>query len=300
MSLILDALRKLDREKASRRVKGMPNIASEILKPDSPRPERRTNRYIVALGLTALVAAGLTYALGVGFKGKPLPTEAPVPPGPSRPAALTPGDSPPVLKPAPSPSAGSPVMKRQAAAVPTPPPSAAKPSAPAAGAPPAPIQQATAGPPKAPAEEKLSLPAPVSVPPPAPRQQVAPVPPPPDTGRAGKSEPVSTPSKVAAPPAGKIPAPSRAERMPGQTALPPNAREARQPGVQAAEESSSTPPTLKITGIVWHEEPSMRRAVINGSFVNEGSTVEGVKVVEILPTKVRFLFKGQPFEISVF
>ena len=28
--------------------------------------------------------------------------------------------------------------------------------------------------------------------------------------------------------------------------------------------------------------------------------VEGVKVVEILPTQVRFLYKGQVFQITVF
>jgi hypothetical protein len=44
----------------------------------------------------------------------------------------------------------------------------------------------------------------------------------------------------------------------------------------------------------------MRRAVINGNFATEGSTVEGVKVLEILPTRVRFSHNDQAFEISVF
>ncbi|MGA2959668.1 MAG: general secretion pathway protein GspB [Thermodesulfobacteriota bacterium] len=57
---------------------------------------------------------------------------------------------------------------------------------------------------------------------------------------------------------------------------------------------------LKISGIVWHEEPSERRAVINGSFTKEGSVIEGVKVVEIFPTRVRFSHNGRTFEISVF
>jgi hypothetical protein len=62
----------------------------------------------------------------------------------------------------------------------------------------------------------------------------------------------------------------------------------------------SSPPQLKISGIMWHDEPSQRRAVINGIFTNEGSTIEGVEVVEILPTRIRFLHQGRPFEISIF
>jgi type II secretory pathway component PulC len=63
---------------------------------------------------------------------------------------------------------------------------------------------------------------------------------------------------------------------------------------------SSSPPRLKISGIVWHDDPSKRRAVINGTFTNEGSVIEGLKVLEILPTSVRFLQQGRPFEISIF
>ncbi len=63
---------------------------------------------------------------------------------------------------------------------------------------------------------------------------------------------------------------------------------------------SSSPPRLKISGIVWNDDPAKRRAVINGIFTNEGSVVEGLKVLEILPTKVRFLHQGRPLEISIF
>lgn len=59
-------------------------------------------------------------------------------------------------------------------------------------------------------------------------------------------------------------------------------------------------PELKISGIVWHEESSKRRAVINGHFTSEGSVVDGVTVVEIHPTKVRFSQNGRFFEISAF
>ena len=62
--------------------------------------------------------------------------------------------------------------------------------------------------------------------------------------------------------------------------------------------SAMNPPLLKITVIVWHEEPSERRAVINGTVINEGSVIEGVVVGEIYPARVRFLQNGRPFEIS--
>jgi len=58
-------------------------------------------------------------------------------------------------------------------------------------------------------------------------------------------------------------------------------------------------PSLKLSGIIWHEEPNERRAMINGTIASEGSIVEGVKVVEIHPNSVRFSYKGKPFEISM-
>jgi hypothetical protein len=63
--------------------------------------------------------------------------------------------------------------------------------------------------------------------------------------------------------------------------------------------SSATPPSLKVSAIVWYEDPSSRFAVINGTIVTEGAVIEGVKVVEIYPTRVRLLHNDQPFEISM-
>jgi general secretion pathway protein B len=305
MSLILNALRKLDREKASRR-KGGPNIASEILRPDSPRAQGKTYRYLVAFSLTALATAGLTYAVVVGFglRGKTSLTEPSVSHGAKQPAAGVPAESALSSKSSPSLPVSPPVLKRQAAAVPPQTGSAAKPSPPATGRPPAPPKQAKAGPPKAAAEEKSSSPSPLSAPPPAPRQQVAPVPPPPELARDARSEPIQTPAKVSDLAGGRTPAASPEERKPSPNAVPQEAEvsrgDARKPGVPAVDESPSTLPPLKITGIVWNEEPSKRRAIINGAFLNEGSMIEGVKVEEILPTQVRFLYKGQAFQITVF
>jgi hypothetical protein len=63
--------------------------------------------------------------------------------------------------------------------------------------------------------------------------------------------------------------------------------------------STTTPPSLKISAIVWYEDPSKRFAMINGTIATEGSLIEGVKVVEINPTAVRFLHNGQHFEIPI-
>jgi len=73
-----------------------------------------------------------------------------------------------------------------------------------------------------------------------------------------------------------------------------------QAAAQSPKTSAGGLPQLKISGIVWHEQPAMRRAVINGSFTSEGSQIEGVKVLEILPTRVRFSYQNQVFEISAF
>jgi general secretion pathway protein B len=73
----------------------------------------------------------------------------------------------------------------------------------------------------------------------------------------------------------------------------------RKPAEPAPRVSAAAPPSLKLSGIIWQEEPSERRAMINGTIATEGSIIEGVKVVEIYPTRVRFSHNGRPFEISL-
>lgn len=62
MSLILDALKKLDREKSSRRNVAV-NIVAEILRPDPPRPGKRIWIHFTAISLTAVATAAITYAV---------------------------------------------------------------------------------------------------------------------------------------------------------------------------------------------------------------------------------------------
>ncbi len=58
-------------------------------------------------------------------------------------------------------------------------------------------------------------------------------------------------------------------------------------------------PVLRITGIVWQEDPQARRAVVNDVVAREGFVIDGVKIVEIRPTVVRFKKGTKSFEISV-
>ena len=77
MSVILDALKKLDRERLSRR-SGMANIAVEILRPDLPRPGKRILPYAAVAFLTVLATAAVTYSVIVkaGSRAKSSPSVA--------------------------------------------------------------------------------------------------------------------------------------------------------------------------------------------------------------------------------
>ena len=74
MSLILDALKKLDRERLWR-PNGPPNIDIEILRPDPPLRRKRIQLYFAAIFLTAVATTAITYAVVVrfGFPSKSLP-----------------------------------------------------------------------------------------------------------------------------------------------------------------------------------------------------------------------------------
>jgi len=54
---------------------------------------------------------------------------------------------------------------------------------------------------------------------------------------------------------------------------------------------------FKISGIAWQSDNASRIAVINGVSVSEGSNIEGVKIEQIFPDKVKFLNNGKSFEI---
>jgi general secretion pathway protein B len=231
MSVILDVLRKLDREKSSRR-SAAANIALEILKPEPPRSEKRNRLYVTAIGLAAIAAAAITYAL-MGF-------------GP--------------LSKSPSPERINPPTRSQEIAQ-------------------APFYSGSIS--------KSSLPpAKIS---PALSQKVAPTPPPPvESGLDNRGDINRVSPEVRTPADNKIPGFSPVEKEAGPT-----------PPQKAPDKSVIAPPSLKISAIIWYEDPSKRFAMINDAITYEGSVIEEVKVEEIYPNRVRFSHNGRHFEISV-
>jgi len=261
MSVILDALRKLDREKLSRR-RGTANIAVEILRPDLTHPGRRIPIYIVTVAVAAIAAAAITYGVmsKFGFLSRSSP--------PATKAAPVPGQQ---VAPA------SPVSKE--AVVPS------KLSIPTSANPPAATQQIPrASVPSVPVrdeQDEISRVLP-KVQSPAEKKD-----------RADVKIPVETKSS-ATPVVDKKQSqdsiPKEVNTAPVSTKKTPEPT----PGISAAD-----PASLKLSAVVWYEDPSRRFAMINGIIATEGSYVEGVKVVEINPTSVRLLHDGQYFEISM-
>lgn len=252
MSVILDVLRKLEREKSSRRSTAA-NIALDILKPDPPRSEKRNPLLFTAIGATALATAAITYALvGFGLLTTPPSPEPANPPATSRTIAAAPPDT------------GVPSES------PLPP---AKPL---------------------PAASQKTTPAPL--PPVSNRETRV------DKSRVSTDAPTATEEKTAAisrdekeadknatPEKANIP-PQKSEGLIKDTPAPPQ---------QAADKSAPTPPSLKISAIIWYADPSRRFAMINDTITYEGSVIEEAKVEEIYPSRVRFSHNGRPFEISV-
>jgi general secretion pathway protein B len=223
MSVILDALKRLDREKSSRQ-SGTANIAVEILRPDLPRRGKRAPLYVAIAFLTAIVTAAITY--GVMVKGGP-------PSKPSPPLAMS--------SPVPNPEAAPVILPSE------------------------PIRRA--------------------------RDEVIPVPP-----------------KTQTPVKSKKPAPPLVESKGDEAKIKQNVivkeadiapEKAKIPPEPPPREPAATFPSLNISAIVWYEEPSKRFAMINGLIVTEGSVVEGMKVEEIFPDRVRFLHRSQHLEIPI-
>ncbi len=273
MSVILDALKKLDREKAFRK-NTIGNIAVEILRPDLPRPGKRIGLYFATVSLTAIATLAITYTVmeKSGFLSKSSPPAALILSEPSReaapvlmePGALSKLQSPaPVNPPAPTQQAGPASLSRE------------------------PVRDAR--------DEMSRV---------APKIQ--------NPAESRKTDDIKTPVERKSSAETKIPAepkPSAETKTPAtsldekKTLIPEKADavpgSARRTVETTPNVPSATPPSLKLSAIIWYEEPSRRFAMINGNIAMEGSVIEGVKVEEINPTSVRFLHNGQYFEISM-
>lgn len=58
-------------------------------------------------------------------------------------------------------------------------------------------------------------------------------------------------------------------------------------------------PPIRINGVIWSEESNARRALVNGSAVKEGDSVDGVRVERIEPNHIRFSKNGKPFNVPI-
>jgi hypothetical protein len=327
MSLILDALKKLDREKAFIR-KVTANIADEILKSDPVRPRKKPPLYIAGGLLTVCATAALTYVvtMNLGFLVKTAPPASTSPPGIDRHV-----ESPPPSQ--------EPAREAQEAILPPPPKGQnfseiRKPSDTDA----IPIRKPrTANQPGQRVESATPLQEPVRVEPDR-------IPPLSSKGQrlaeskkpsGTDSSPTAKPNfpnqadpRVEVPPPSREPAREAQEKIPAPSPKDPDFAESRRSaplpverkagqniGAEGAgggsadakkdaenrlSKSATSPSALKLTGIVWSKDPSGRYAVINGAILTEGTEIQGMKIVEILPNRVRFMDHGRPFEIQLF
>ncbi len=144
---------------------------------------------------------------------------------------------------------------------------------------------------------------PAALSPPATSQQVSPAPISHEPLPQARDEISRVPQKIQKPAERKKPASPAGEKKTSQdviseeTAVAPG--NVGTPAEHTLKGSASPPLSLTLSGVVWTEEPSTRLAVINGTITSEGSVIEGVKVVEIYPDRVRLLRNSRSFEILV-
>jgi general secretion pathway protein B len=126
--------------------------------------------------------------------------------------------------------------------------------------------------------------------------------------------PLRTPEPAAVEPAAAVRVPEPAATRPDRSAREtsnqwqnrqapsqrPAQADSREQSVQPYREvSGSGGSGLTVSGIAWQEKPAARRAVINGTLMEEGASVNGATVEEILPTRVRFSSGGRQFTVSI-
>lgn len=212
MSLILDAMKKLDRERSAASA-GKRDITAEILKAGDPPRRSGLLPLAFALGVTASVAALVTF-LVIGGSGTRKSDDPPTAPAAS---------------------------VRQEAAAPHP-------------------------------SESVAV--------------------------SGKTAP-SQGSSTGIPPVASAPATQRV-RTKGGTERAPGRDEASGKVPTGSEAGAASRPAVKISGIVWQEEPSERKAMINGKIARVGDTVDGMRILEIHPSHVKLSFDGKSFKAGMF
>jgi general secretion pathway protein B len=116
---------------------------------------------------------------------------------------------------------------------------------------------------------------------------------------AGKAKGGAAPVHRASAPINATPLlPEKAKKTgPAASARPDLLEDLSNPSESARQEPVPVPASLRISCIIWFEEPRERRAVVNGITIGEGATIEGARVEQIYPTRVRFSRNGKSFEV---
>ncbi|HEX9022686.1 MAG TPA: general secretion pathway protein GspB [Geobacteraceae bacterium] len=243
MSSILEALKKLEEEKATR-LSGAEHIAGKVVR-SGRRARQRPGWWLPAgMACAALIAAAATYIFTGGFFAANRQLTPPAAPAsPQKTVAV------------------SPAVPPQAAQIVAVPPAASVQAPQSVATPPV----GTASPPHVPAVAARNR-APALSPHPA----------------------VVRPKPLVNSAAQQQAGPKVAERP-----APP---QAAQPSLPAPAPSR---PKLTVTGIGWQKDNGDRLAVVNGRAVSEGTVIEGAKVEEIFPDRVKFSVGEQTFEISL-
>ncbi|GFO59324.1 hypothetical protein GMST_16490 [Geomonas silvestris] len=259
MSSILKALEKAE-ETSSKR------IAAEH---DMIRARRARPVWVVPTAVIggAAVAALVTFAAMGGFTRHGAPQSASAP---TTPAANATAKAPavPAAAPAPAPAAAAPTASAPATA------------APAVSAVPVTAKSAATTPAAA---------APLKA---APVAKAGAIP----VAKAAAAAPVAGKGVQSA----KAPVhkqPAAAHQQPAAVQAAPVAPPAAP--MAAAPAAAPTHAELKVSGVAWQGNGESSFAVVNGRGVLQGATVEGYKVLEIHPDRVRFQGSNGTFEVSV-
>lgn len=69
-------------------------------------------------------------------------------------------------------------------------------------------------------------------------------------------------------------------------------------GKKTSQPLAPAPSDIQVNGVAWQDERGLRRAVVNGLLLKEGSTISGAQLKEILPDRVRFERSGSVFEVQ--
>jgi len=114
--------------------------------------------------------------------------------------------------------------------------------------------------------------------------------------RTAAPPPAAPPMQTTAPQPDSLPSPPVMTVPPSAVNRPPASVGPAAVKVDTPQPSAGN--DIEISGIAWQEERALRRAVINGALMGEGSEVSGARVVEIRENLVRFSRGGRTFEVN--